>query len=98
MELNHKIEIDNKSFNTLDLSTGQRKRIALMVALMEDRDFIVLDEWAADQDPVFRKKFYKKILPSLKKQGKTVIALTHDDAYYDTADEIIKLDNGKMNS
>ena len=45
-----------------------------------------------------KKKFYKKILPSLKKQGKTVIALTHDDAYYDTADEIIKLDNGKMNS
>jgi len=98
MELNHKVEVKNKIFNTLDLSTGQRKRIALMVALMEDRNFIVLDEWAADQDPVFRKKFYKKILPSLKKQGKTVIALTHDDAYYDTADEIIKLDNGKMNS
>jgi len=98
MELNHKVEVKNKIFNTLDLSTGQRKRIALMVALMEDRNFIVLDEWAADQDPVFRKKFYKKILPSLKKQGKTVIALTHDDAYYDTADEIIKLENGKMNS
>ena len=98
MELNHKVEVKNKIFNTLDLSTGQRKRIALMVALMEDRNFIVLDEWAADQDPVFRKKFYNKILPSLKKQGKTVIALTHDDAYYDTADEIIKLENGKMNS
>lgn len=98
MELNHKVEVKNKIFNTLDLSTGQRKRIALMVALMEDRNFIVLDEWAADQDPVFRKKFYKKIIPSLKKQGKTVIALTHDDAYYDTADEIIKLENGKMNS
>ena len=69
-----------------------------MVALFENKDFIILDEWAADQDPEFRKKFYTKILPMLKNQGKTIIALTHDDAYYDVADKIIVLDNGKMAS
>lgn len=96
MEMKEKVSIDRGQFSDLKLSTGQRKRIALMVALFENKDFIILDEWAADQDPEFRKKFYTKILPMLKNQGKTIIALTHDDAYYDVADKIIVLDNGKM--
>ena len=98
MEMKEKVSIDRGQFSDLKLSTGQRKRIALMVALFENKDFIILDEWAADQDPEFRKKFYTKILPMLKNQGKTIIALTHDDAYYDVADKIIVLDNGKMAS
>ena len=98
MEMKEKISIDRGQFSDLKLSTGQRKRIALMVALFENKDFIILDEWAADQDPEFRKKFYTKILPMLKNQGKTIIALTHDDAYYDVADKIIVLKNGKMAS
>lgn len=96
MEMKEKVSINRGQFSDLKLSTGQRKRIALMVALFENKDFIILDEWAADQDPEFRKKFYTKILPMLKNQGKTIIALTHDDAYYDVADKIIVLDNGKM--
>jgi putative pyoverdin transport system ATP-binding/permease protein len=96
MEMKEKVSINSGQFSDLKLSTGQRKRIALMVALFENKDFIILDEWAADQDPEFRKKFYTKILPMLKNQGKTIIALTHDDAYYDVADKIIVLDNGKM--
>jgi len=63
---------------------------------LEGNDFIVLDEWAADQDPVFRKKFYTVILPRLKAEGKTIIALTHDDAYFDAADHIINLDEGRV--
>ncbi|MFA0964350.1 ATP-binding cassette domain-containing protein [Roseivirga sp. BDSF3-8] len=79
-----------------DMSKGQRKRLALVYTLMEDKQIIVMDEWAADQDPHFRKKFYTEILPYLKDKGKTVIAVTHDDNYYHCADRIIKFNFGRI--
>lgn len=82
--------IDNK------LSMGQRKRLALIYALMENRDVIVLDEWAAEQDPVFRAYFYEQIIPVLKQMKKTVIAVTHDDKYYGQADRILHFDYGRV--
>ena len=93
-EIEHVVRMDDGQFVTLDLSTGQRKRLALVVALLEDRPILVLDEWAADQDPHFRKKFYREILPKLKRDGKTIIAVTHDDAYFDVADRRIHLSEG----
>lgn len=95
-ELKGKVTIINNCFSTVNLSTGQRKRLALIAALMEEKPILVIDEWAADQDPYFRKKFYTEIIPLLKKQGLTVIAITHDDMYYHTADKIYKMDYGKL--
>src|SRR5690606_39702106 len=66
-------------------SQGQRKRLALMLAMLEGRDILILDEWAADQDPLFRRLFYRELLPQLKAAGKTVLAITHDDHYFDQA-------------
>lgn len=97
MELDKKTDVIDNRFSTIDLSTGQRKRLALIVALMEDRDILVFDEWAADQDPIFRKYFYEVILRDLKKLGKTVIAVSHDDRYFNYADRIIKMEYGKIN-
>ncbi|MDD5036083.1 MAG: ATP-binding cassette domain-containing protein [Methylococcaceae bacterium] len=82
LDLDHKVTIKGGKFSTLGLSQGQRKRLALLVAYLEDRPFYVFDEWAADQDPVFKKIFYGEILASLKSRGKTVIVITHDDAYF----------------
>ncbi|WP_281322340.1 ATP-binding cassette domain-containing protein [Flavobacterium aestivum] len=79
-----------------NLSKGQQKRLALIYALLEDKDIIVLDEWAAEQDPGFRKYFYEEILPQLKEQGKTIIAITHDDEYFDRATRVIKFNFGKI--
>ncbi|POF30624.1 cyclic peptide export ABC transporter [Roseibium marinum] len=93
-ELDDVVGMENNRFVTLDLSTGQKKRLALVVALLEDRPVLVLDEWAADQDPQFRKKFYRELLPRLKAQGKTIIAVTHDDAYFDLADRRVHLSEG----
>ncbi|EGW20574.1 MULTISPECIES: cyclic peptide export ABC transporter [Methylobacter] len=87
---------DANTFDTIDLSTGQRKRLALLVTLLEDKPIIVLDEWAADQDPHFRRKFYQELLPHLKALGKTIIAITHDDRYFDTADRCIALEEGRI--
>lgn len=78
------------------LSDGQRKRLALIVSLMESKDLIVFDEWAADQDPGNRKYFYTKILEELKKKGKTIVIITHDDMYFDVADQLIKMDKGAV--
>jgi len=76
------------------LSTGQRKRLALGLALAEDRPIVILDEWAADQDPATRKTFYREILPELKAAGKTLIVVTHDDRYFDAADYHYHVEEG----
>ncbi|NLR67570.1 cyclic peptide export ABC transporter [Chitinophaga varians] len=86
---------DKKSIKA-DLSKGQQKRLALIYVMLEDKDVIVLDEWAAEQDPVFRAYFYKKIIPELKEMGKTVIVVTHDDTYFDCGDRLIKFDYGNI--
>lgn len=96
MEIENKVGYDGKQFNHLNLSTGQRKRVAMTVALLENRPIFVFDEWAADQDPEFRKYFYQELLPQLRAQGKTVIAVTHDDHYFHIADRIVKMDCGKV--
>ncbi|MEM9461362.1 MAG: cyclic peptide export ABC transporter [Myxococcota bacterium] len=96
MEIDHKTAFADGRFTKLDLSTGQRKRLAMVLALLEDRPIVVLDEWAADQDPEFRRHFYENMLPSLKQQGKTVIAVSHDDRYFHCADRVIVLDYGEV--
>jgi putative pyoverdin transport system ATP-binding/permease protein len=95
-ELDEKVSVENKQFSTTNLSTGQRKRLALIAALMESKPVLVMDEWAADQDPYFRKKFYTEIVPMLKADGITIIAITHDDKYYHYADKLFKMDYGKL--
>ncbi|WP_038286488.1 cyclic peptide export ABC transporter [Acetivibrio straminisolvens] len=96
LDIADKVEINDGAFSTLKLSTGQRKRLALLVSYLEDRPVYLFDEWAADQDPEFRKFFYKTLLPELKARGKTVIAITHDDSYFDEADRLIKMEMGRI--
>ncbi|WP_125716931.1 cyclic peptide export ABC transporter [Pseudoalteromonas rubra] len=94
LNLHHKVAIKDGAFTTQKLSQGQRKRLALVVAYMEDRPFYIFDEWAADQDPVFKDVFYRELLPELSAQGKTVLVITHDDKYFGLADRLLKMDNG----
>ncbi len=94
-QMENKVAIDDGIFSDLNFSTGQRKRLALLVALLEKKQIIVLDEWAADQDPEFRQEFYERIIPKLRELGKTVIAITHDDQYYELADHVIYMENGQ---
>lgn len=96
LELTGKVQLAGNTFNTLDLSSGQRKRLALLVAMLEDKPIIVLDEWAADQDPHFRRKFYQELLPRLRAAGKTIIAITHDDRYFDAADRSVAMEEGRL--
>jgi putative ATP-binding cassette transporter len=96
MDLDKKTSFSNGSFSNVNLSTGQRKRLAIIAALMDDRPVYVFDEVAADQDPIFRKYFYETFLANLKSAGKTVIAVSHDDRYFHVADRIIKMDYGKV--
>lgn len=92
----HKVRLHGDRFSTTDLSTGQRKPLALVQAYLEDRPVIVTDEWAADQDPEFRRVFYEELLSELKARGRTLIVISHDDRYYHLADRIIALDGGRV--
>lgn len=94
--LDHKVEIKGGVLSTTDLSQGQRKRLALLTAYLENRPIYLFDEWAADQDPVFKEVFYLELLPELKARNKTLLVISHDDRYYHVADRIIKLDQGKI--
>ncbi|PCK09044.1 MAG: cyclic peptide transporter [Alteromonadaceae bacterium] len=83
-------------FTTTKLSDGQRRRLALLIALFEDRDIYIFDEWAADQDPLFKRLFYREILPDMKRNNKLVIVITHDDRYFECADRVIFMEDGKV--
>ncbi len=96
MELDAVVLDDNEDSARRNFSKGQSKRMSLIFALLEKKPILVLDEWAADQDPHFRKFFYEELIPKLQKEGKTIIAVTHDDAYFHRADRIIKFDYGKI--
>lgn len=98
LQLDNKVAIENNRFSTTKLSDGQKKRLALLVSLLEDRELYIFDEWAADQDPEFKHIFYTKILKVLKERKKTVIVITHDDRYFSYADKIVTMDNGKVRS
>lgn len=96
MQLDNKTSFHDGRFTNLDLSTGQRARLALIAALMEDKPIYFLDEWAAAQDPVFRKYFYEEILAQMKAAGKTVLLVSHDDRYFGVADRILRMDYGQI--
>lgn len=96
LQLDHKVHLRAGELSTTDLSQGQRKRLALLTAYLEDRPVYLFDEWAADQDPQFKAVFYTQILPELKRRKKLVLAITHDDKYFHLADRILKLENGQL--
>jgi putative ATP-binding cassette transporter len=96
MGLGGKVQYDDGRFTQLALSTGQRKRLALIAALLEDRPIYVFDEWSAEQDVHFREYFYSHVLADLKARGKTVIAVTHDERYWHIADRVVKMDLGRV--
>lgn len=94
--LKGKTEFVDGYFTTTQLSDGQRRRLALLVALLEDKDIYIFDEWAADQDPEFKNIFYRDILQDMKRNNKLIIVITHDDRYFDCADRVIFMEEGKM--
>ncbi|MFY0606657.1 MAG: cyclic peptide export ABC transporter [Cyclobacteriaceae bacterium] len=96
LELDKKVEIVDQKLTTTNLSTGQRKRLALLVSYLEDKPIYLFDEWAAGLDPYYKKIFYKKLIPDLKARGKTVFAITHDETYFDCADQVIMLKEGQL--
>jgi len=97
-QLEGKTSFRDGIFTNLNLSTGQKKRIAMIVALLENRPICIFDEWAADQDPEFRRYFYYEMIPKLKQTGKTIIIVSHDDQYFSTADRIVKMDYGQLSA
>jgi len=96
LHMEKKVTVHERTFSTLDLSQGQRKRLALVTAYLEDRPIYVFDEWAADQDPQYKEIFYKTLLPGLRERGKLVVVITHDDRYFHLGNQVIKLEDGKM--
>lgn len=94
-ELDDLVQMNGATYSTTELSQGQRKRLALLTALLEERPILVLDEWTSHQDSHFKRVFYYEILPELRASGKTLVVITHDEDYFHIADRVIKLDSGR---
>jgi putative ATP-binding cassette transporter len=97
--LEDKTSLAGGEFRTIELSSGQRKRLGLIVSLLEKRPILLLDEWAADQDPEFRRKFYFELLPALNEAGTTVVVVTHDDRYLNEMERPsrrLRMDEGRF--
>lgn len=94
--LENKVKIEEHGFSTKSLSEGQKKRLSLIISILENKDIYLFDEWAANQDPLFKEIFYTEIIPYLKVSGKTQIIISHDDQYFHLADRVIKLQDGKV--
>lgn len=94
MQLDGKTSFDGERFTNLELSTGQRKRLALIASILQERPILILDELAADQDPAFRRFLYETLLPRLRAEGKTIVAVTHDDRYFNVADTVYRMEDG----
>jgi putative ATP-binding cassette transporter len=95
LDLRDRVSID-KPLPTLELSSGQKKRMALLAAILEDRQVLLFDEVAADFDPYYREKYYRQILPALKEEGRTLLVISHDDRYYDVADRVVTMSEGAL--
>jgi putative pyoverdin transport system ATP-binding/permease protein len=96
LQMDKKVSLLGSALSTTDLSQGQRKRLGLVTAYLEDRPIYVFDEWAADQDPEYKEVFYTKLLPDLRNRGKAVVVITHDDRYFHIGDRVVKLEDGRM--
>lgn len=94
--LDHKVVFKDRKFSTISLSDGQKRRLALIVSFLDDKKLYLFDECAADQDPGFKHVFYRKVLPELRAQGKAVVVISHDDRYFDVADKVIVMEDGKI--
>ena len=94
--LGERVGLDGIAYTTTDLSQGQRRRLALLNARLEDRPVCIFDEWAANQDPHFKRAFYREILPELREAGKAILVISHDEEYYDAADRVVRLRGGRI--
>lgn len=96
LNLQDKVSVTDDRLSTDKLSQGQRKRLAMLLSVAEQKDILLLDEWAADQDPAFRRVFYQTLIPELKAMGKTLFIISHDDGYFEHADRLLLMKEGKL--
>ena len=96
LQLARKLQLEDGRILDTELSQGQRKRLALLMALVEQRQILLLDEWAADQDPQFRRAFYRELMPRFRELGITVFAISHDDHYFAHADRLLEMRDGQL--
>jgi putative ATP-binding cassette transporter len=96
LNLQDKVSVSDHQLSTDKLSQGQRKRLAMLLSVAEQKDILLLDEWAADQDPAFRRVFYQTLIPELKALGKTLFIISHDDSYFEHADRLLLMKEGRL--
>jgi ABC-2 type transport system ATP-binding protein len=82
--------------DTRKLSGGQRRRLLLAIALVNDPELVFLDEPTTGLDPQSRRNFWD-LIDTVRARGKTILLTTHymEEAEY-LCDEIAIVDHGRI--
>ena len=83
------------NFSTKLLSGGEKQRVALARALLSSPELILADEPTGNLDAE-NGAFIQEQLLSLRKQGKAVVVVTHDEAFAKKADRSLRLQKGLL--
>jgi putative ABC transport system ATP-binding protein len=78
-----------------ELSGGEQQRVALLRALANDPEIIIGDEPTGNLDSQTGEKILDMLISLNKKEGKTLIIVTHDADIAERADQIITVKDGK---
>ena len=85
----------NPDANVKEMSLGDKRKLAVVTAFMNDPDVLILDEPTSGLDPIMQKVFIKFIIEE-KKRGKTILLSSHIFSEVDaTCDTISIIKDGK---
>lgn len=78
------------------LSGGEKQRVAISRALMNDPDIILADEPTASLDANRGHKVVQMIADEVKRKNKAAIMVTHDERVLDLVDRVIRIEDGYL--
>jgi putative ABC transport system ATP-binding protein len=80
-----------------ELSGGQQQRVAIARALINDPDILLMDEPTGNLDSAAEAEIVE-ILHTLHRRGKTIVLVTHNDGIARQAQNVIRVQDGRISS
>jgi putative ABC transport system ATP-binding protein len=79
-----------------ELSGGERQRVAIARAFSNDPELVIADEPTGNLDSVTGKKIMEVLTDFHKKEGKTIVVVTHDPNIASYSEKIVNIKDGQI--
>lgn len=98
MRILQRIGLDHRAEATAEqLSGGELQRLAIARALVKNPEILFLDEPTSNIDKK-TKTLVIALLEELKRQGKTIVVVTHDETLIQLSDKVLYLEDGRLSA